>query len=146
MKKQHEQKTEVNLLIPVDPKAIQTMEQTDCFGKEWDARASECCICSDETLCGILFNDKVRGKKLTFEIEKGPLLDSVDFAGVDMARIERLAKKYESESNPMAFQELQELIQQQVNTKDVESIIQFIKRELPLTKMYLKEGLCLVRS
>jgi uncharacterized Fe-S cluster-containing radical SAM superfamily enzyme len=146
MKKQHEQKTEVNLLVPVDPKVIQTTEQTDCFGKEWDARANECCVCADETLCGILFNEKVKTKKLTFEIEKGPLLDQCDFPGVDMARIERLAKKYESEGNPMTFMELQDLIQQQANTKDNETVIQFIKRKLPLTKIYLSEGLCLVRS
>jgi len=45
----------------------------------------------------------------------------------------------------MTFEELQKIIQGEANTKDVEAIIQFIKRELPLTKMYLKEGLCLVR-
>jgi hypothetical protein len=145
MKKQHEQGTEVNLLIPVDPATIQTTEQSDCFGREYSPHASECAMCADNELCAILWAENIKGKKAIFEAEHGPLLDSVDFAGVDMARIERLAKKYEEEKAPMTFEELQKLIQEQANTKDVESIIQFIKRELPLTKMYLKEGLCLVR-
>jgi hypothetical protein len=145
MKKSHEKKTEVDLMVPVVPESIIPNETTDCFGKEWESRASECCICSDETLCSIVFNEQVMSKKLTFEIQNGSLLDASDFQNVDMAKIERLAKKYQDENEPMSFQELQDVIASQANTKDNEAVIQFIKRELPLTKIYLKEGVCLVR-
>ena len=145
MKKSHKKKTEINLLIPAVIDNIIPIEQTDCFAKEWEARDNDCQICADETLCSIVYTEKVKDKKLTFEIMNGPLLDSTDFKGVDMARIERLAKKYEEEGEPMTFEELQQIIQGEANTKDTEAIIQFIKRELPLTKIYLKEGVCRVR-
>jgi uncharacterized protein YqfB (UPF0267 family) len=146
MKKQHNKETKVDLLAPIISNTIVCSEQTDCFRKEWDARASECNICSDEILCGILFSEAVKSKKKAFEVEHFPFLDQCDFKGVDMTKIERLAKKYEEEGEPMTFEELQKLIQDQANTKDVEAIIQFIKRELPLTKIYLTEGVCRVRS
>jgi uncharacterized protein YqfB (UPF0267 family) len=145
MKKSHEKKTEVDLLVPVKIAEIIPEESTDCFGKEWDARASECCMCADETLCSILFNEKTKAKKKAFEDEHGPLLDQTDLQGVDMAKIERLAKKYQDEQAPMTFQELQDVIASMANTKDNEAVIQFIKRELPLTNIYLKEGVCHVR-
>ena len=143
MKVSHKKETKVDLLVPVTQ--INPVEDTDCFGKEFSAHAQECSICSDETLCNIVWSEKVKDKKLTFEIENGPTLDVMDLKGVDMAKIEKLAKKYESEGEPMTFQELQDVIATQANTKDEEAVIQFIKRELPLTKIYLKEGVCLVR-
>lgn len=145
MKKSHNKETEVNLLKPVSKDILPT-EQTDCFGVEFEGRASECSICADSELCMIIFSEKVKDKKLTFEIANGPLLDQSDLQGVDMVRIEKLARKYESEGEPMTFQELQDLIKSQGNTKDDEAVIQFIKRELPLTKIYLQEGVCRVRS
>lgn len=145
MKTPHKKETEVNLLIPIIPSSITPIEQTDCFGQEWDARASECNCCSDETLCSILFAEKVKVKKSAFEAEHGPLLDQTDLQGVDMAKIERLAKKYQTEGELMTFQELQDIIKIQGKTKDDEAVIQFIKRELPLTKIYLQEGVCRVR-
>jgi hypothetical protein len=145
MKKEHKTETKVDLLVPVVPNGIVCQEQTDCFGLEWDSRASECSICADETLCHILWTEQVKDKKLTFEIQNGPLLDSVDWKSVDMVKIEKLAKKYQDEGVPMTFLELEDLIANQANTKDDEAVIQFIKRELPLTRMYLKEGVCLVR-
>jgi uncharacterized Fe-S cluster-containing radical SAM superfamily enzyme len=145
MRKEHKTETKVDLLVPVAPNTIVCQEQTDCFGIEWDARSSECSICADETLCSIVWGEKVKDKKLTFEIEHGPLMDVVDFQSVDMTKVERLAKKYQDEGQPMTFQELQDVIAQQANTKDNEAVIQFIKRELPLTKIFLKEGVCLVR-
>jgi hypothetical protein len=145
MRKEHKEEIKVDLLIPVTPESIQPTESTDCFGKEWDSRASECCICADETLCHIIWSEQVKDKRVTFEAQNGPLLDQTDFQGVDMAKIEKLAKKYQDEKEPMTFQELQDVIASQANTKDNEAVIQFIKRELPLTKIYLKEGVCLVR-
>jgi hypothetical protein len=144
MRKSIEKKTEVDLLVPIDPETIAV--DSDCFGKEWESRASECNICADETLCQIIFNEQIKGKKKAFETEHGPLLDQSDFLAVDMAKIERLAKKYQDEQQPMTFQELQDVIASMANTKDNEAVIQFIKRELPLTKIYLKEGVCLVRN
>jgi uncharacterized Fe-S cluster-containing radical SAM superfamily enzyme len=143
MRKSIEKKTEVNLLIPIDPAAV--VVDSDCFGKEWESRASECNICSDCELCQIVYTEQVKSKKLTFEVMNGPLLDQSDFQSVDMAKIERLAKKYQDEGDPMSFQELQDVIASQANTKDNEAVIQFIKRELPLTKIYLQEGVCRVR-
>jgi hypothetical protein len=145
MKKIHERKTKIDLLFPVSPELIVPEEQTDCFGQEFEARNYDCSLCADSDLCQIVYIEKIKDRKLTFEIMNGPLLDVTDFKGVDMARIEKLVKKYEEEGEPMTFEELQKIIQGEANTKDVEAIIQFIKRELPLTKMYLKEGLCLVR-
>ena len=146
MKKSHTKETKVDLLVPIVPSSIIPEEVTDCFGQEWDARASECNLCADEVLCGILFAEKVKVKKSAFEAEHGPLLDQTDLVGVDMGKIERLAKKYESEGQPMTFQELQDIIKIQAKTKDDEAVIQFIKRELPLTKIYLQEGVCHVRN
>jgi len=145
MKKSHTVKTEVDLLVPVIPESIVPTEATDCFGIEFESRASECSICADAELCQIKWAEDVKGKKLTFEVMNGPLLDCSDLQGVNMAKIERLALKYQSEGEPMTFQELQDVIASQANTKDNEAVIQFIKRELPLTKIYLKEGVCLVR-
>jgi uncharacterized protein YqfB (UPF0267 family) len=145
MRKEHKTETKVDLMVPVTPESIVPVESSDCFGQEWQPRAQECSICSDETLCGIVFSEKVKDKKLTFETQNGPLLDSVDWKSVDMVRIEKLVKKYQDEGEPMTFQELQDVIAGQANTKDEEAVIQFIKRELPLTKIFLKEGVCLVR-
>jgi hypothetical protein len=142
MKKSREKKTEVDLLKPIDPK---TLEAIDCFGLEFDSHSSECSSCADSELCLIKWSEDVKGKKIAFEIQNGPLMDQVDFASVDMARIERLAKKYQDEGQPMTFQELQDVIAGQANTKDNEAVIEFIKRELPLTLIYLKEGVCQVR-
>jgi len=144
MKKSHTKETEVNLLKPVS-KDILPEEQTDCFGKEFEPRSSECSVCADDAICQILWSETVKSKVKNFEAEHGPTLDMTDFQGVDMARIEKLAKKYQEEGEPMTFEELQKIIQEQARTKDVEAIIQFIKRELPLTKIYLKEGVCKVR-
>lgn len=144
MKKSHTKETKVDLLVPV-PDGIIPEETTDCFSNEWDARASECNLCADEVLCGILFAEKVKVKKSAFEAEHGPLLDQTDLQGVDMVRIEKLARKYQDEGVPLTFQELQDVIAVQAQTKDNEAVIQFIKRELPLTKIYLQEGVCRVR-
>ena len=144
MKKPKEKKTEVDLLIPVDPKIL-TTNTGDCFGVEFESRSSECSQCADSELCMIKWSEDVKGKKLAFETEHGPLLDATDFPNVDMAKIERLAKKYQSEGEPMTFRELQDVIASQANTKDNEAVIQFIKRKLPLTKIFLSEGVCLVR-
>ena len=144
MKKSIEKKTEVDLLVPVTAPVSDTA--SDCFGLEFDSHASECSQCADSELCMIKWSEDVKGKKLTFEIEHGSLLDSVDFKAVDMIRVERLAKKYQDEGSPLTFDELLKLIAQQANTKDEESVIQFLKRELPLTKIILAEGVCKVRS
>ena len=144
MKKSHTKETEVDLLKPVVAN-IAPAEQSDCFGQEFEGRASECSICSDSELCMIIFSEKVKTKKSAFEAEHGPLLDQSDLVGVDMGKIERLALKYQTEGEPMTFAELQDLIRIQANTKDDEAVIQFIKRELPLTKIYLQEGVCHVR-
>jgi len=146
MRKNHEKSTKVDLLVPVVPGDLQPEEKTDCFGVEYSPRDSTCSLCADIDLCGIVFQEKVKDKKLTFEIENGPLLDQTDFQGVDMVRIEKLVRKYEGEGEPMTFKELQDLIAGQANTKDSEAVIQFIKRELPLTNIYLKEGVCYVRN
>jgi hypothetical protein len=142
MKKPKEKKTEVDLLKPVDPKAL---EAIDCFGTEFESRSSECSQCADSELCMIKWSESVKDKKLTFEVMNGPLMDATDFPNVDMAKIERLAFKYQLENAPMTFQELQDVIATQANTKDNEAVIQYIKRNLALTKIYLKEGVCLVR-
>jgi len=145
MKKSHEEGLKVDFLKPIDSVYFQDAANTDCFGNEFESHASECSICADAELCLIIWSEKVKTKKKEFEVKTGPNLDQCDFQGVDMIKIERLAKKYEEEGEPMTFEELQKIIQEQAVTKDVESIIQYIKRELPLTKMYLKEGKCLVR-
>ena len=145
MRKSIEKETKVDLLVPIIPSSLIPEEASDCFSNEWEPRASECCQCADEGLCGILFVEKVKVKKSAFEAEHGPLLDQTDLQGVDMAKIERLAKKYQDEGEPMTFQELQDIIKIQAKTKDDEAVIQFIKRELPLTKIYLQEGVCQVR-
>jgi hypothetical protein len=145
MKKLHEKATKVNLLVPVLPKDIVPEEVTDCWGTEYLPTCGECSICADFELCGIVFADNVKGKKLTFEIEHGPLLDTADFSNVDMSRIERLATKYEDEGEPMTYEEMQQIIQGEANIKDSESIIQYIKRELVNTKMNIREGYIYVR-
>jgi hypothetical protein len=145
MRKAIEKKTEVDLLVPVTLESITPEEVSDCFGLEFAARNSDCSLCADADLCQIVYTEKVKGKKLTLEIENGPMMDAVDFKGVNMKRIEALARKYQESDQPMTFEELQEVIRGEANTKDDEAVIQFIKRELPLTMMYLSEGLCKVR-
>ena len=144
MRKAIEKETKLNLVTPITD--IHPDEASECFGIEFEARAQECSICADETLCHILWSETVKTKKAAFEVEHGPLMDLVDFKSVDMAKIEKLARKYESENAPMTFQELQYVIAVQADTKDEEAVIQFIKRELPLTKIFLSEGVCKVRS
>jgi|WetSurMetagenome_2_1015567.scaffolds.fasta_scaffold914003_1 hypothetical protein len=145
MKTLHQKQTKVDLLVPMVPGDIHPEEQTDCFGLEYSPTDRDCSICSDQDICGIVYSEKVKIKKKSFEVENGPTLDMTDFKGVDMNNIERLARKYETEGEPMTFEELQNAIKMLANTKDEEAVIQFIKRELPLTKIYLKEGVCRVR-
>ena len=146
MKQAHTIQTKVDLTVPITPESITPEEVTDCFGTdEYNPQDSSCSLCSDLEICGIKFQELVKVKKKKFEQEKGPLLDMTAFETVNMSKIEQLAKKYEEESEPMTFEEIQKFIQEQAVTKDVEAVIEFIKRELPLTKMYLKDGLCLVR-
>ena len=145
MKQPHNKKTKVDLLVPVTPESVMPEEVTDCFGQEFQARNSDCSLCADGDLCQIVYTEKVKDKKKDFEVEHGPLMDETDFKGIDMTRIEKLAKLYQEKEEPMTFEELQDIIKEEAYTKDSEAVIQFIKRELPLTKMYLKEGKCLVR-
>jgi uncharacterized Fe-S cluster-containing radical SAM superfamily enzyme len=138
-------KTKVDLLVPVVPGNLHPVEPSDCFGNEYLPTCGDCSVCADMELCSIIFADNVKRKKLTFEIEHGPMLDTADFANVDMSRIERLATKYEDEGEPMTYEEMQQIIQGEANIKDVESIIQYIKRELVNTKMSVKGGYIYVR-
>jgi len=148
MKKSHIKETKVDLLKPVlggiIPEGL-IPESTDCFGQEFEGRSSECSVCSDSDLCMIIWTEKVRIKKSAFEAEHTPLLDQTDLPGLDMVKIEKLARKYESENQPMTFGELQDIVKIQVNTKDDETVIQLLKRKLPLSLMYLKEGNVYVR-
>ena len=146
MKNPHMKQTKVNLLTPVDPKSIVTEEQSDCFGQEYNPRDRDCSICSDIQLCGLVYAEKTKDKKVAFEIQHGPLMDITDFKGVDIVRIEKLVKKYEEEQEPMTFEELQKLIQDQAATKDVEAIIQFIKRTIPISNLIIREGHIYVRQ
>ena len=145
MKKSHKEETKVDLLVPIIPSSIIPVEQTDCFGIEFESRSSECSICSDSELCMIIWTEKVKSKEKVLQQEHGPFLNQVDLPGLDMAKIEKLALKYQGEGQPMTFQELQDLVKIQVNTKDDETVIQLIKRNLPLSLMYLKEGNVYVR-
>lgn len=145
MKKSHIKETEVNLLVPIIPGSIISVEQTDCFGVEFESRSSECSVCSDSDLCMIIWTEKVGAKKNVFEAEHTSLLDQTDLPGLDMVKIEKLARKYESENQPMTFGELQDIVKIQINTKDDETVIQLLKRKLPLSLMYLKEGNVYVR-
>jgi hypothetical protein len=145
MKKSHTKKTEVDLLVPIVPESVTPVETTDCFGIEFESRSSECVQCADNELCMIVWAEKVKDKEKIIEKDHGPFLNKCDFPAVDMTKIERLAKRYQDEGSPMTLQELQDVIAQQANTKDTEAVIQFIKRELPLSLMYLKEGVVYVR-
>jgi hypothetical protein len=145
MRQPHQTQTKVDLTVPVDPETVNTTEITDCFGKEYAPHDKDCSLCFDIELCGIKFQDTVGKKVKQVETEQGPMMDQTDLDGIDFLKIEKLADKYYKEAQPMTFEELQEVVMIQAKTKDSEAVLELIKRELPLTRMILKDGLVYVR-
>lgn len=140
MKQAHEKKTKMNLLIPVNPTSIVSEEQTDCFGKEFFPTSKECSICSDCEICSILYQKIIKNKVKTIEAEHGPFLDQVDFKTINWDRFIKKAIEYEDSGEPMTFQELFDAIKTLAKTKDGVAVTEFIKRNLPLSKLCIKEG------
>jgi len=146
MRKPKTEPTKVDLTTPIDPGMYLPEDEADCFGtEEYSPQNKDCSLCSDIEICGIKFQEHVKTKKKVVETEQGPLMDQSDLDGVDLGKVEKLAKKYYLEGSPMTFEELQEAIRIQANTKDNDAVLELIKRELPLTNMILKEGLVYVR-
>jgi hypothetical protein len=146
MRKPRTKQTEVDLTVPVDPGKILADDETDCFGTEqYSPQDKDCSLCSDIEICGIKFQELIKGKKRAVETEQGPMMDQTDLDGVDLGKVEKLADKYYKEGSPMTFEELQEAIRIQANTKDDDAVLELIRRELPLTRMILKDGLVYVR-
>ena len=137
MKKPRNEKQEVDLLKPV---TLSDVPEEDCFGKEYNPQDRDCSICADIEICGIKFQSLVQKKKKAFEEKHGPLMDETDFKSVNMEKLEKLAKKYEDEGEPMTHEELVQAVSGLANTKDEVAVIEFLKRTLPLSNLILKEG------
>lgn len=146
MRKPRTKPTEVDLTVPVDPEKLLREDENDCFGTDQYApQDKDCSLCADIEICGIKFQELVKTKKKIVEAEKGPMMDQTDLDGVDMGKVEKLARRYQDEGEPMTFAELQDAIKLQAKTKDTNAVIELIRRELPLTKMMLKDGVVYVR-
>lgn len=137
MKKPRTDKKEIDLLKPV---VIQEADSEDCFGKEYNPQDRDCSICADIEICGIKFQGVIQRKKKEFEEKHGPLLDEADFKSINFAQIENLVKKYETEGEPLTYEELFEVVSQQGRIKDEIAVIEYLKRTIPVSNLILKEG------
>jgi hypothetical protein len=146
MKQARTTQTKVDLTIPVDPGNFLPNDETDCFGTDdYSPQDHLCATCADIEVCGIKFQEATKKKVKAVEAEHGPMMDQCDIDGVNFKTIERLALKYQDEGEPMTFEELQEVVALQAKTKDSEAVLELIKRNLPLTRIVLQEGVCRVR-
>ena len=126
MKKPREQKTEVDLTVLQDPAQLMG-NGTDCFGNEWDPTDKDCAICHDVEICGIVYQEKIKGKKRKAESEKGPFLDQTAFENVPVDKIVKSVRQWAEDDDPATYEELEEQIMDSAKTKDKVAVREFIK-------------------
>ena len=137
MKKAKTIKQEVDFLKPV---IIPDVDPEDCFGNEYSFRDNDCSVCADDTMCSLVYADKLKKQIKQTEKDSGPFLDMTDFSSVDWVKIAQKAKEYADAGEPMTFAELEEAIATIARTKDSVAVIEFIKRSLPTTTINMKDG------
>jgi len=136
MKNVRKEAQKVNLLKPV---SFPDSPEGDCFGKEYSSHDKDCSLCADIETCAIKYQEFLQKKKNQFEKEAYPL-DMSDFEGVSMKKIEILIKKYQDSGQPASMAEFIELIASLAKTQDTLAVTEWIKRKLPLSDLYIKDG------
>lgn len=129
-----------NLLVPYIPS--QSQNEDDCFGHLYDPTHAKCSVCAALDLCGILYQaNTIEPKKTRFE-EANLTLDRADFKSVNLNDIEKVAKRYEADGEPLSLEELVNFIKEKAKINDNETIQEYLKMNLPLTNMRinLEEG------
>ena len=142
MRKAKTVKQEVDLLKPV---VIPELSSDDCFGNEYSSRDNDCSVCADDTMCALVYADKLKKQIKQTEKDSGPFLDQCDFSSIDWVKIAQKAKEYEDADEPMFYEELVEAISTIAKTKDKVAVENFIKRELPKTTLNFIDGAIYVR-
>jgi len=131
MKQSRETKQEVDLTTLLDPEQLRSENPDDCFGVEWDPQDTDCSVCHDVEICGILKQKELHGRKKKIEKEKGPFLDQTSFESVPIEKIVQNLIQYAEDDDPATYEELEETIGTSARTKDIVAIREYIKTMLP---------------
>lgn len=132
------EKMDVDLTKPINKDAMQ--KDDPCFGSLWDPTNNSCAICHSIEVCGILYQEKIKKKKTSFEKEKGPTLDMAKFNSVDFERIARNIEAYSKKDIDITIDDLITTIAQAATIKDKTTILEYIKRQLPLYNLTIENN------
>lgn len=133
------EKQNVDLTRPVD--LDQLKSDDPCFGKLWDPRDSSCAICHAIETCGILYQEAIKKKKKTFELEKGPLLDEERFSKVDFDKIAKAIERQMEKGIQFTLEDLKFTVATYAVSKDTTATMEYIKRMLPKYNMTIQNGI-----
>lgn len=135
-------KTEVDLLVPISQVTLPPVEEGDCFGKMWDIKHTQCQVCADSEICGILFSEKVADREAEIEKENNKFLDSSDWAGLEQTDLRIwLAAKTRS------VEDFLDYILVKANTTDETAAVEYIKRFVAANdNISIKKGQIIVKS
>ena len=123
--------SDVDLTIPLNSEDIMAkIEQSDCFGKVWDLRTVECSKCAERDVCGIIFNETVKGKVKEVQQEQGAIF-------IDLSDFDRVNKNTVFDwvvSGETKVQDLLTYVMSLACTSDQEAGIQFLKKFITNTE------------
>ncbi len=123
------------------PINVDTMQKDDpCFGKLWEPSDSSCAVCHAIEICGILYQETIKKKKASFEKEKGPTLDMAQFNSVDFEKIAKNIEAWNKKGESISLSDLEVTIAQAAKVKDKKTIMEYVKRQLPLYNLTIENN------
>jgi len=133
------EKPQVDLTVPVD---IDVLKSDDpCFGELWDPRDNNCAVCHAIEVCGILYQEKIKTKKRSFEKEHGPMLDQEQYAHVNFDTVATSIQKAADKGQFFTVEDLKYTVATLAKCKDDTSTMEYIRRMLPKYNMTIQNNL-----
>ena len=117
-------KSSVDLSKPVVKPVVSA---DDCFGKEWNPSCLDCSLCSDLSVCGVVFKHNIQMKAIEIEEQVGQFLDNTSF---DLISQKKLIKELQLSSGAYTTQELFDKLKTQSRCPDDETVIIWMKNFL----------------
>ncbi|CAB4185368.1 hypothetical protein UFOVP1492_75 [uncultured Caudovirales phage] len=116
---------DIDVLVPI---TVVPDFDSECFGKMWDLRSSDCAGCAASELCGLFYRDTVAAKvrKHKADQKRGLYLDEQDFS-FDNAKLLSLM---EQRSGDLDIQDIVEAVEYLSKSKDDVAVGEYVKRLL----------------
>lgn len=137
--RQPKEQMELDLTKPINKDEMK--KDDPCFGKLWEPTDSNCALCHAIDICGVLYQETIKKKKTKFEKEKGPTLDMAKFESVDFERIAKNIEAFTKKGEKITIKDLEVTIAQAAKIKDKKTILEYIKRQLPLYNLTIENNI-----